>query len=88
MISSDKLKQAYDLLKPVLGARVSVAKEHRMSYSRDWSPRHDKDNDIPDIVAVPRTTEECQEVVKVANKLEIPVYSFAGGTGMGGGVQA
>jgi len=88
MIDSKIIQGAYEKLEPILGSRVSTSKVHRMSYSRDWSPRHDTDNDIPDIIAVPRTTDECSKIVKVAYEFGIPVTSFSGGTGMGGGACA
>ncbi len=88
VVDESKIRQAYEKLAPILGKRVSIDITHRMSYSRDWSPRHDYDNDIPDMIAVPKTTEECAEIIKVAYDLEIPVCTFAGGTGMGGGVNA
>ncbi len=88
MIDSKIIQEAYEKLKPILGDRVSISKVHTMSYSRDWSPRHSTDNDVPDMVVVPRTTEECSAVVKIAYELGIPVTSFAGGTGMGGGACA
>ncbi len=88
MIDNEVIKKAFEKLKPLLGSRVSMSKLHTMSYSRDWSPRPAGDNMPPDIVAVPRTTDECSEVVKVAYELGIPVTSFAGGTGMGGGASA
>ncbi|MCE5177097.1 FAD-binding oxidoreductase, partial [bacterium] len=84
----DKILEAEKRLKPILGKRVSILEAHRMSYSRDWSPRMYGDDNIPEMVAVPRNTKECQEIVKVAYDLGIPVVAFAGGTGMGGGVQA
>jgi len=85
---SNKIIEAESRLKSILGSRVSTSIVHRMSYSRDWSPRHDYDNDIPEMITVPKNTKECQEIVKVAYELEIPVIAYAGGTGMGGGVQA
>lgn len=88
MDKEKKIQEALERLKPVLGKRVSTDMAHRQSYTRDWSPRMHSQDDLPDMVAIPTTTEECVEVVKVALDLEIPICSFAGGTGMGGGVNA
>lgn len=82
------LEQAFQDLKSVLGERVTRAKMHRICYSRDWSPRHRSHTDLPDIVAVPKTTDEVVEIVRIAYRHRIPVVPFAGGTGMGGGVAA
>lgn len=60
-------------------------KMHRLAYSRDWSPRLDKDIKLPDLVARPRTTEETAKIVAIANKYKIPVTPVGGLTGMGGG---
>jgi len=58
---------------------------HRMAYSRDWSPRDDKNTTLPDVVVRPRTTEEAAKIVAIANKHRIPVTPMGGLTGMGGG---
>lgn len=60
-------------------------KIHRMAYSRDWSPRLDKDAKLPDLVARPRTTEQTAKIVAIANKYKIPVTPMGGLTGMGSG---
>jgi glycolate oxidase len=61
---------------------------HRMAYSRDWSPRHRKAADFPDIVVIPKTTEEMVRIAEIAYRHEIPIVPFGGGTGMGGGTAA
>ncbi|MFW9923342.1 MAG: FAD-binding oxidoreductase [Candidatus Thorarchaeota archaeon] len=60
-------------------------KHHRMAYSRDWSPRDDKNTTLPDVVVRPRTTEQVAKIVQIANKYRIPVTPMGGLTGMGGG---
>jgi len=88
MIDQATLDQAFQELKRVLGERATRAMVQRTSYSRDWSPRHRSHTDLPDIVVVPKTTDEVVEIVKIAYHHRIPVVPFAGGTGMGGGVAA
>jgi len=88
MTDKEKLAAALAELKGVLGDRATDSPIHRMAYSRDWSPRYDDMTDLPDIVVVPRDTEEMVKIVQVALKYELPVVPFAGGTGMGGGVVA
>ncbi|HUU79024.1 MAG TPA: FAD-binding oxidoreductase [candidate division Zixibacteria bacterium] len=60
-------------------------KVHRMAYSRDWSPRDDKNTTLPDVVVRPKTTEQVAKIVEIANKYRIPVTPMGGLTGMGGG---
>jgi glycolate oxidase len=82
------LDQAFQDLKAMLGERATRGMVHRVGYSRDWSPRHRCHTDLPDIVVVPKTTDEVVGIVKLAYHHRIPVVPFAGGTGMGGGVAA
>ncbi len=58
---------------------------HMMTYSRDWSPRDATEAQFPEIVTIPKNTEQVAEVIKIANKHKIPVTPIAGFTGMGGG---
>ncbi|MDH4208764.1 MAG: FAD-binding oxidoreductase [Anaerolineae bacterium] len=80
--------QAFAELHSLLGERATNEKPHRLPYSRDWSPRHRSHVDLPDMIVVPKTTDEVVEIVKIAYQHRLPVVPFAGGTGMGGGVAA
>ncbi len=75
-------------LERFLGDRVSRSPIHRMAYSRDWSPRPKHATDFPDIVVIPKTTEEMTRVAEIAFRYGIPIVPFGGGTGMGGGTAA
>lgn len=88
MTDNQTVKAALADLQEFLGDRASDSVLHRMSYSRDWSPRYRDMTDLPDIVAVPHDTAEVARIVQVALKHKLPVVPFAGGTGMGGGVVA
>jgi glycolate oxidase len=88
MIEKEKLAAALAELHAFLGDRATDAAVHRMAYSRDWSPRDKDMSDLPDMVVVPRDTDEMVKIVQVALKYELPVVPFAGGTGMGGGAVA
>ncbi len=88
MMDQTVLDQAFQELSRALGERATRATVHRIGYSRDWSPRHRSHTDLPDIVVVPKTTDEVVEIVKIAYRYRIPIVPFAGGTGMGGGVAA
>jgi FAD/FMN-containing dehydrogenase len=73
-------------LKEALGKDIIYEQKiHRMAYSRDWSPREDKDTSLPEVVVRPRTTEQAAKIVTIANKYRLPVTPMGGLTGMGGG---
>ncbi len=88
VLGAENKAAAFKELHAFLGDRVSDAPLHRMAYSRDWSPRHRKLTDLPDIVVVPHSTDEVVQIVRVALNHRLPVVPFAGGTGMGGGAVA
>lgn len=87
-MANSAVQAALAELQTFLGDRATASMIHRMSYSRDWSPRFKDMADFPDIVVVPHGTEEVERIVQVALKYNLPVIPFAGGTGMGGGVVA
>jgi len=88
MMEIKTLNRAFEDLQALLGERATDQKTHRLGYSRDWSPRHRSHVDLPDIIVVPKTTDEVVDIVKIAFCHGVPVVPFAGGTGMGGGVAA
>src|SRR4030042_3153856 len=83
-----EIQAAFEEIERFLKDRVTQSPMHRMAYSLDWSPRQDHAADLPDIVVVPKTTEEMVRIAEVALRYEIPIVPFGGGTGMGGGVSA
>jgi FAD/FMN-containing dehydrogenase len=87
-MDAEHVHNAFRELREILGHRATTSPVHRMAYSRDWSPRYREMNDLPDIVVIPRDTEEMVRITKVAYRHEIPLVPFAGGTGMGGGAVA
>src|SRR5919106_2876017 len=48
-------------------------------------PVHRWAEHMPDVAVLPKTAEEVSEVVKLANRLGIPVVPRAGGTGLSDG---
>ena len=88
MLKKEIVNKAYEELEKSLKDRVTQSQLHRMAYSRDWSPRQSHAADLPDIVAIPKTTEEMIQIAQVAHRYEIPIVPFGGGTGMGGGTAA
>lgn len=87
-MANSAVEAALAELQTFLGDRATASMIHRMSYSRDWSPRFKDMADFPDIVVIPHDTGEVERIVQVALKHNLPVIPFAGGTGMGGGVVA
>ncbi len=87
-MANSAVEAALAELQTFLGDRATASMIHRMSYSRDWSPRFKDMADFPDIVVVPHDTGEVERIIQVALKHNLPVIPFAGGTGMGGGVVA
>ncbi|RLE92959.1 MAG: hypothetical protein DRN04_08685 [Thermoprotei archaeon] len=86
MGSREGLEKAFRELVDILGEdRVSRRPEVRFSYSRNWNPCTKDFAALPDIVVLPKSTEEVSEVVKVAYKYRIPVVPRGGGTSMSGG---
>ncbi|MHA2003083.1 MAG: FAD-binding oxidoreductase [Candidatus Thorarchaeota archaeon] len=74
----------YSNLENIVGTDyISKAEHVRWTYSRDFGifPRH-----LPDMVIKPRTTEEIQSVLKVANTSKVPVYVRGAGISFAGGV--
>jgi len=82
------MQRAFEEMEKSFKDRVTQSPVHRMAYSRDWSPRQKDAYDLPDIVVVPKTTEEVVRIAQIALTYEIPIVPFGGGTGMGGGTAA
>jgi glycolate oxidase len=73
-------------LKDALGEdKVLTEDFERYVYGADWSPRTKDEIFPPDVVIVPKTTDDVAEVVKIAYKHGIPVTAGGGLTGMAGG---
>ncbi|HEX75298.1 MAG TPA: FAD-binding oxidoreductase [Dehalococcoidia bacterium] len=76
------MSDMYEALVKIVGKNyVSNQKEERYFYGRDpglMSPHE------PDYVVMPRTTEEVQKIVKLANKEKIPVVPKGGGLALTG----
>jgi FAD/FMN-containing dehydrogenase len=87
-MANSAVEAALAELQTFLGDRATASSIHRMSYSRDWSPRFKDMADLPDLVVVPHDTGEVVRIVQVALKHNLPVIPFGGGTGMGGSAVA
>ncbi|MCK5552533.1 MAG: FAD-binding oxidoreductase, partial [Deltaproteobacteria bacterium] len=53
---------AFAELREIQGERATTSPVHRMAYSRDWSPRYREMNDLPDIVVIPKDTQEMARI--------------------------
>ena len=72
----------YDSLVTIVGKDfVSDRKEERYFYARDGGlmPPHE-----PDFVVMPKTTEEVQEIVKLANREKVPIVPKGSGLALTG----
>lgn len=77
-------KEVLNELIKVLGKeRVLSEKEDLITYSYDGTAiiPHEE----PDVVVLPTTTEEVVEIVKIANRFNVPIYPRGSGTNLSGG---
>jgi FAD/FMN-containing dehydrogenase len=88
MLKEELIGRAFEELEKFLKERVTQSPIHRMAYSRDWSPRESDAANLPEIVVIPKTTEEMVRITRIALQYGIPIVPFGGGTGMGGGTAA
>jgi FAD/FMN-containing dehydrogenase len=84
----NSIAEAFKDLEQFLGDRVTQSPIHRMAYSRDWSPREKNAATFPDLVVIPKTTNEMVRIAEIAYQYEVPIVPYGGGTGMGGGAVA
>ena len=74
-----KKKQVYKELAKIVGeAYVTMDKEDIMPYCRDEISQAFKIY-LADMVVAPGSIEEIQAILKLANKMKVPVYPYAGG---------
>ncbi len=87
----DNIQNAIRLLRRSLGRKVSTDEADLLSYSHDYWPISlhwlikGEVPAMPDVVVWPESTEDVQEIMKIAWKLEVPVYPYGGGSGVLGG---
>jgi len=87
-MKEELINKVFEKLEGFLKERVTRSSIHRMAYSRDWSPRERNAANLPDLIVIPKTTEEMVRIVRIALEYGIPIVPFGGGTGMGGGTAA
>ncbi|MBM3532335.1 MAG: FAD-binding protein [Alphaproteobacteria bacterium] len=76
---------AIDILKQMLGDRLSTAMAVRQQHGRDESYHAPH---APEAVAFAQSTEEVSEIVKVCARYKTPIIPFGTGTSLEGGVAA
>lgn len=76
-------KQALKELKSILNDRVYTDKETLLCYSNE--PMICENDFLPDVVVLPTSTEEVSEILKIADKYEIPLVPRGAGTNHVGG---
>jgi len=73
------------MLKNIVGDKyVSSELCDRLVYSKDYSIEGIADDYTPDIIVKPGTSDEVSEVVRIANQMNVPIYTWGGGTSMSG----
>ncbi len=72
-------------LKAALGEKVHTEDFERFAYGADWSPRTPQEVFPPEVVLLPKETEDVRKAVEIAFRHGIPVTAGGGLTGMAGG---
>ncbi|MFQ6124798.1 MAG: FAD-binding oxidoreductase [Candidatus Heimdallarchaeota archaeon] len=88
------MRHDQDIIRRVLGEleknlpddRISVKELDRLVYGRDFYPLPPRSAFKPDIIVLPRSTEEISTVVKIANQYSVPIIPFGGGTNLSAGL--
>jgi FAD/FMN-containing dehydrogenase len=80
--TAKKIDPILEELVSIVGeGNASDAKHIRYAYSYDLSFVQPK---LPDYVAIATEVEQVQEILKMANRLKVPVVPYTGGTNIGG----
>ncbi len=79
----ETVKLIHSLKEILLESQVVVNETVRELHSRDESYHH---SSLPDVVVFPTTTKEVSEIMKLANKYQVPVVPFGVGSSLEGHV--
>jgi glycolate oxidase len=78
-----------DRLNDILGEEGAVLTGRSSRFNRARVPApfpvHRWEEFLPDVVVLPRTTEQVSRIVKLANEFSVPIVPRAGGTGLADG---
>ncbi|GAN00743.1 D-lactate (cytochrome) dehydrogenase [Mucor ambiguus] len=81
--SHETITKAFNELRQVLPAEhVSVDEESLQDHGYSSNSYHNEG--APNIVVFPKSTHEVAEIVKIANKFNLPIIPFSGGTSLEG----
>jgi FAD/FMN-containing dehydrogenase len=72
MLKEELIGKAFEELGKFLKERVTQSSLHRMAYSVTEPSREDAAN-LPDIVVIPKTTEEMVRIAKSPTRMEFPL---------------
>ncbi len=80
------LKVAIPAIELILGKEYVLhhSSELKRHGTSDWSTYANKENEYPQVVVLPSTTEEVSEIMKIAHANKIPVIGYSGGTSLEG----
>jgi hypothetical protein len=81
--SEDELNPSFlDELRGLLGQeRVLIELDEREARGKPWNSYH-AIVELPSVVALPESTEEVAEIVKLCNKYKVPITPYGGGTSL------
>jgi D-lactate dehydrogenase (cytochrome) len=85
MTKPQQITEAVELLKSLLGDRVSTAEAVREHHSHGESYHEPA---LPDVVCFPHTTEEVSEIMKISARTQVPVIPFGAGSSLEGHIHA
>ncbi|HRE41104.1 MAG TPA: FAD-linked oxidase C-terminal domain-containing protein [Ignavibacteria bacterium] len=75
--------EIFSQLKKIIGDEYVINDEYNIGiYSKDYTEDF---RFPPEVIVKPETAEQISEIIKLANKENIPVYPRGGGTGLSGG---
>ncbi|KAH3685664.1 hypothetical protein WICPIJ_003348 [Wickerhamomyces pijperi] len=81
----DFSKARDEIIKIVGESNVSISRSEIESHSDTYfNSHHPNENQKPQIVIFPSTTQEVSEILKIAYKYKIPIIPFSGGTSLEG----
>lgn len=86
-VSEADFKKALAKFEKALGKAWVFSKEDDLALYRDaYSPQwDDEDEPIPSLALAPKSTEEVQAIVKIANEFKIPLFPISTGKNLGYG---
>ena len=88
LLTSGRMSYIDELVSILGREKVLTDPSEKFVYGADWSPRTPDEFYPPDVVVLPRTTKDVQNIIKIAFENNVPVTAGGGLTGMLGGAVA